>query len=342
MVTSFCVASSTVKKRTLVSIWTYAGSLVILGAIIISAIVEGAVPLSHRSSPPLVHKVPVEAREGSVLCAFALYKEGTLFDAKFLQVSGMRIHRATHYFVAYFDARVDAALLCSRGPPSFIPFSFVFFSLFVFILFYLHMDIGIYVLSLRVFFCYIIFSLEFSFFFVKHFTFLSLLLYLIFIRITHSFFLSVLSEISFLSNTFFFHVARATGAYLRVMIRLFRLSCQQRFRVGLHLGQHNRATRAHTQTRAESHSLSSPVFSRRPRRRRTRRRRRRKPSRSLSFAPSPPAKLLTIYRTRNAGHRVRTAQYTLYAPKLSNPCALSQSRDCSSFKVIDVLVHSVS
>lgn len=180
------------------------------------------------------------------------------------------------------------------------------------------------------------------FFFVNHFTFLSLLLYLIFIRITHSFFLSVLSEISFLSNTFFFHVARATGAYLRVMIRLFRLSCQQRFRVGLHLGQHNRATRAHTQTGTESHSLSSPVFSRRPRRRRTRRRRRRKPSRSLSFAPSPPAKLSTIYRTRNAGHRVRTTQYTLYAPKLSNPCALSQSRDCFSFKVIDVLVRSVS
>lgn len=86
----------------LVSIWAYAGSLVILGAIIIGAIVEGAVPLSHRSAPPLVHKVPVEAREGSVLCAFALYKEGTLFDAKFLQVSGMRIHRATHYFVAFF------------------------------------------------------------------------------------------------------------------------------------------------------------------------------------------------------------------------------------------------
>lgn len=90
------------KEGTFVSIWTYAGGLVVLGAIIIGAIVEGAVPLSHRSSPPLVHKVPVEAREGSVLCAFALYKEGTLFDAKFLQVSGMRIHRATHYFVAFF------------------------------------------------------------------------------------------------------------------------------------------------------------------------------------------------------------------------------------------------
>lgn len=113
----------------LISIWTYAGGLVVLGAIIIGAIVEGAVPLSHRSTPPLVHKVPVEAREGSVLCAFALYKEGTLFDAKFLQVSGMRIHRATHYFVAFFDARVDAALLLARP-------SLFFRSLFLFFFFY--------------------------------------------------------------------------------------------------------------------------------------------------------------------------------------------------------------
>lgn len=91
------------KVWTLVSGRAYPSGLVILGAIIIGAIVEGAVPLSHRPAPPLVHKVPVEAREGSVLCAFALYKEGTLFDAKFLQVSGMRIHRATHYyFVAFF------------------------------------------------------------------------------------------------------------------------------------------------------------------------------------------------------------------------------------------------
>lgn len=113
------------KEWTLVSIWAYAGGLVVFGAIIIGAIVEGAVPLSHRSAPPLVHKVPVEARERSVLCAFALYKEGTLFDAKFLQVSGMRIHRATHYFVAYFDARVDAALLAAL--PSFsVLFSFSF------------------------------------------------------------------------------------------------------------------------------------------------------------------------------------------------------------------------
>jgi len=33
------------------------------------------------------------------------------------------------------------------------------------------------------------------------------------------------------------------GRYLRVMIRLFRLSCQQRFRVGLHLGYDNASHR---------------------------------------------------------------------------------------------------
>lgn len=125
VIASLCIASGAMKEWTLVSIWAYAGGLVVFGAIIIGAIVEGAVPLSHRSAPPLVHKVPVEARERSVLCAFALYKEGTLFDAKFLQVSGMRIHRATHYFVAYFDARVDAALLAAL--PSFsVLFSFSF------------------------------------------------------------------------------------------------------------------------------------------------------------------------------------------------------------------------
>lgn len=110
----------------LISVRAYTGGLVVLGTIIISTIVEGAVPLSHRSAPPLVHKVPVEAREGTVLCTFALYKEGTLFDAKFLQVSGMRIHRATHYFVEFFvDARVVAALFAVL---SLSLFSLSFFS----------------------------------------------------------------------------------------------------------------------------------------------------------------------------------------------------------------------
>lgn len=93
-------------ENLLVSIGTNASRLVVLGAIIVGAVVEGAVPLSHRPAPPLVHKVPVEARERPVLRAFALYEEGTLVDAELLQVSGMRIHRARHYF-----SRVDRAAL---------------------------------------------------------------------------------------------------------------------------------------------------------------------------------------------------------------------------------------
>jgi len=86
------------KENLLVSVGTDASRLIVLGAIIVGAVVEGAVPLSHRSAPPLVHEMPVEARERSVLRAFALYEEGTLVDAELLQVSGMRIHCARHYF----------------------------------------------------------------------------------------------------------------------------------------------------------------------------------------------------------------------------------------------------
>lgn len=92
-------------KDLLVSIGTYAGCFIVLAAIIIRAVIEGAVPLSNRSTSPLVHKMPIETRERPMLSTFALYKEGTLFDAKFLQVSGMRIHRTTHYFVAFSHAR---------------------------------------------------------------------------------------------------------------------------------------------------------------------------------------------------------------------------------------------
>lgn len=91
------------KKNLLVSVRADAGGLVVLGAIIIGAVIEGAVSLSNRSAPPLVHKVPVETREGSVLRTFALYEERTLIDAKFLQVSGMRIHSARHYFRRCLD-----------------------------------------------------------------------------------------------------------------------------------------------------------------------------------------------------------------------------------------------
>lgn len=98
----------------LVSVGADASCFVVLGAIIVGAVVEGAVPLSHRSAPPLIHKVPVEARERPVLRAFALYEEGTLVDAELLQISGMRIHRARHYF-----STVGCRALClhAASPP---------------------------------------------------------------------------------------------------------------------------------------------------------------------------------------------------------------------------------
>lgn len=61
-------------KNSLVSIWTNAGRLVVLATITVGAIVEGSVPLSNRSPSPLVHKVPVETREGPMLSALSLNK----------------------------------------------------------------------------------------------------------------------------------------------------------------------------------------------------------------------------------------------------------------------------
>jgi len=72
------------KEDLLVSIRTDAGGFVVLGAIIVGAVIEGAVPFPHRSASPLVHEMPVEAREGSMLRAFALYEEWALLDAKLL------------------------------------------------------------------------------------------------------------------------------------------------------------------------------------------------------------------------------------------------------------------
>lgn len=127
------------------------------------------------------------------------------------------------------------------------------------------------------------------------------------------------------------------------MIRLFRLSCQQRFRVGLHLGTtHNRASnaRARAHTRTYGRTALSPVFLVVFVVVVARRRRSRRVVRLLApFAPFARSHS-TAYRTRNAGRKARTAQYTLYALRPSNPRPPLWSRDCSSFKVIDVLVRS--
>lgn len=113
------------KENLLVSVRTDASRLVVLGAIIVGAVVEGAVPLSHRSAPPLVHEVPVEARERPVLRAFALDEEGTLIDAELLQVSGMRIHRARHYF-SPVGCRALPSTLPSSPPRLYISLSLFF------------------------------------------------------------------------------------------------------------------------------------------------------------------------------------------------------------------------
>lgn len=114
------------KENLLVSVRTDASRLVVLGAIIVGAVVEGAVPLSHRSAPPLVHEVPVEARERPVLRAFALDEEGTLVDAELLQVSGMRIHRARHYF-SPVGCRALPSTLPSSPPRLYISLSLSLF-----------------------------------------------------------------------------------------------------------------------------------------------------------------------------------------------------------------------
>lgn len=79
-------------RNLLVAVRTDAGGLVVLGAIIVRAVVEGAVPLPHRPPPPLVHEVPVEARERPMLGALALHEQRALLHAELLQVSAMGVH----------------------------------------------------------------------------------------------------------------------------------------------------------------------------------------------------------------------------------------------------------
>ena len=75
------------KVYSLISIWTYARRLVIFRAIIIRAIIKRSIPAPDGTTPPLVHKMPVEACERTMLSALVLQEERTLFDAKLLQVT---------------------------------------------------------------------------------------------------------------------------------------------------------------------------------------------------------------------------------------------------------------
>lgn len=60
--------------------------LVILGAVDVRAVVEGAVAAADGPAPALVDKVPVEAGVGPVLSALVLHEERALLRAELLQV----------------------------------------------------------------------------------------------------------------------------------------------------------------------------------------------------------------------------------------------------------------
>lgn len=65
---------------------THSGRLVVLGTIHVWVIIEHTISLLLRPAPSLVHEMPVEASEWTMLCAFVLQKQRTLFYAKLFQV----------------------------------------------------------------------------------------------------------------------------------------------------------------------------------------------------------------------------------------------------------------
>lgn len=67
----------------------YTCSFIIFGAVLISTVIEGAVPFANRLSSPLVLEVPVEACERPMLGTLVLQKERTLLNAKFVDISVM-------------------------------------------------------------------------------------------------------------------------------------------------------------------------------------------------------------------------------------------------------------
>lgn len=76
------------RAHLLVSIRTDASGFVVFVAVLVGRIVEGTVALTERSTTALVGKMPVETREGLVLGALVLLKQGTLLTAKLLQIAG--------------------------------------------------------------------------------------------------------------------------------------------------------------------------------------------------------------------------------------------------------------
>ena len=85
------VSLSTCRRRpcrpySLISIRAYACVLIIQSTVDIGAVVEHAISPLDWPSPALVHEVPVEACERSVLVTLVLQKSLALLHAEFLEV----------------------------------------------------------------------------------------------------------------------------------------------------------------------------------------------------------------------------------------------------------------
>ena len=82
----------------LVAFWANACRLIEFRTVNIRTIIECSVPFSHRSSSPLVHKMPMKTSERSMLCTFVLQKQRALLCSKFFQVSGKK-QTMIHYVI---------------------------------------------------------------------------------------------------------------------------------------------------------------------------------------------------------------------------------------------------
>lgn len=92
-------------QHLLVSIWAYSGSFVVLGAVVIGTVVKWTIPSTHWPTASLIHKVPIEAHEWSMLIAFVLQKRWALFHSEFFQVSATKsalvVYRRTRRNLRY-------------------------------------------------------------------------------------------------------------------------------------------------------------------------------------------------------------------------------------------------
>lgn len=73
-------------QDSLVPIRAYPCVFIVECTVDVGTVVECSISLLHGSSPPLVHEVPVETGERSVLVALVLKKGLTLLHTELLQV----------------------------------------------------------------------------------------------------------------------------------------------------------------------------------------------------------------------------------------------------------------